>query len=410
MSVFEIFLGVMTSLGGFVDIGEAVFTGQAGARFGYATLWVVALGTIGIALYTEMAGRIAAVQRKAVFDLVREQLDRPLSRVTLVASTAVNVITCAAEIGGMAMIIRLLEHIEYHTAVLIATLLLVIVLATLPFRWIERFFGLLGLGMLTFGVAAVRLTPDWRPVLAAFVPHIPPLPADQRLVFLYFVVGIFSSVMMAYEVYFYASGAIEDHWSRKSLPMNVIIAGAGSALGSLLAIALVLLGRSVFQPAGITPDFIDTMAMAAAGPFGRTGLVLGLLGMFFAIAGAAAETSLAGAYNYAQYFELPWGRAKSLKAAPRFNLAWLAMIAGAMLIILTGVDPLNLVEYSVIFSAVLLPLTYWSILKVAGSRQSMREHANSRPVQIAGWIFLVLVTIAALAGVPLMIVTHAGQG
>lgn len=410
MNVFEIFLGVMTSLGGFVDIGEMVFTGQAGARFGYATLWAVALGTGGIIVYTEMAGRIAATRREAVFDLVRDRLPRPLSRITLVASTAVNVITCAAEIGGMAMVIRLLRDVDYHTAVLLATLMMVVVIAALPFRWIERFFGLLGLGMIVFAVAALRVVPDWGEVLRGFVPQSAPLRGPDGAVYLYFVVGIFSSVMMAYEVYFYASGAIEDHWSRKSVPLNAIVAGFGSALGALLAIALVLLGRNLFQPRGISPEFIDTMAMAAAAPLGRTGLIVGLLGMFFAIAGAAAETALAGAYNFAQYFELPWGRAKSLRAAPRFNLAWLAMLGGAMLIILSGADPLNLVEYSVIFSAVVLPLTYWSILKVAGSTQSMKEYANPRVLQALGWVYLALVTIAALAGVPLMIVTHAGQG
>jgi Mn2+/Fe2+ NRAMP family transporter len=132
--------------------------------------------------------------------------------------------------------------------------------------------------------------------------------------------------------------------------------------------------------------------------------------MLFAIAGAAAETSMAGAYNYAQYFRLPWGRAKPLRAAPRFNLAWAAMLLAGMLIMLTGVDPVNLVEYSVIFSAIVLPFTYWPILDVARNRESMGKHANSPVINVLGWIFLVLISVAALAGIPLMLITHAGQG
>ena len=60
-SILDLALGIMSALGGFVDIGELVFTVQGGARFGYMLIWVVVVGTIGIIVYGEMAGRIAAV-------------------------------------------------------------------------------------------------------------------------------------------------------------------------------------------------------------------------------------------------------------------------------------------------------------------------------------------------------------
>jgi Mn2+/Fe2+ NRAMP family transporter len=43
----------------------------AGARFGFALAWAVALGVVGIVVYAEMAGRVAAVSGRTVFDLVR---------------------------------------------------------------------------------------------------------------------------------------------------------------------------------------------------------------------------------------------------------------------------------------------------------------------------------------------------
>jgi hypothetical protein len=59
--VLEIFLSILTAVGGFVEIGELVFAVDAGAKFGYSLLWVVLLGTVGIIVYGEMSGRIAAV-------------------------------------------------------------------------------------------------------------------------------------------------------------------------------------------------------------------------------------------------------------------------------------------------------------------------------------------------------------
>src|SRR5437763_15933526 len=64
-------LGIMTALGGFVDLGQIVFTTQAGALFGYKLLWTIVLGSAGIILYMEMCGRVAVVAREPVFAVVR---------------------------------------------------------------------------------------------------------------------------------------------------------------------------------------------------------------------------------------------------------------------------------------------------------------------------------------------------
>src|SRR5689334_24317769 len=93
----EIFLGILTAMGGFVEIGELTFTLNAGTRFGYQLVWVEVLGTVGIMVYCEMAGRVAAVRRRAVFHLIRERVGVRAGLATLVAAFAVNLLTCAAE-------------------------------------------------------------------------------------------------------------------------------------------------------------------------------------------------------------------------------------------------------------------------------------------------------------------------
>ena len=64
MNPLEITLGIMTAVGGFVDISELVFAAKAGSIFGYALIWVFALATIGIMVFGEMSGRVAAVARQ----------------------------------------------------------------------------------------------------------------------------------------------------------------------------------------------------------------------------------------------------------------------------------------------------------------------------------------------------------
>ena len=81
-------------MGGFVDVSELVFAAQAGSRFLFALIWVFALGTIGIMVFGEMGGRVAAVAKLPVFNLMRQRLGLQLGLLTLVGATVVNVITC----------------------------------------------------------------------------------------------------------------------------------------------------------------------------------------------------------------------------------------------------------------------------------------------------------------------------
>ena len=53
--------GLLSAIGGFVDIGDLVFNTQAGAMFGFQLIWVVVVGVVGIIVYSEMCGRVSAV-------------------------------------------------------------------------------------------------------------------------------------------------------------------------------------------------------------------------------------------------------------------------------------------------------------------------------------------------------------
>jgi Mn2+/Fe2+ NRAMP family transporter len=76
---------------------------------------------------------------------------------------------------------------------------------------------------------------------------------------------------------------------------------------------------------------------------------------------------------------------------------------------LTTVDPIKVTEYSVVFSAVALPLTYFPILVIANDADYMREATNGRLANALGTVFLVVVVVAAVAAIPLMLATKAGQ-
>jgi manganese transport protein len=406
----EIFLGILTAMGGFVEIGELVFSVNGGAKFGYSLLWVVALGTVGIIVYGEMAGRVAAVTRRPVFYVIRERTGFSAALGTLLAANLVSLLTCAAEVGGIAIILRLILGWPYRALILVGFLFLLISVWFLPFRWIERVFGLFGLLMAVFIVSAFYLGPDWGQVASNFIPHVPRVESKQEYYsYAYFVIALLSSVMLPYETYFYASGAIEDRWEPKDIKMNRVIVIIGFTLGSALSVGLIILGARMFLPTKLEPNLPGAAALGPAMTFGKTGLIVALLGMFFAFSGAAIENALTGAYNLAQFLGWPWGKFRKPAGAARFTLAWIGMLLLGTLIIITGVDPVMVVEYSIIFAVIILPLTYLPLLMAASDKELMGPFVNGRLAMWLGWFYLILVCLAALGAVPLMVITHGGK-
>jgi Mn2+/Fe2+ NRAMP family transporter len=188
-----------------------------------------------------------------------------------------------------------------------------------------------------------------------------------------------------------------------------MVAALGSTLGSVLTVALLVLGALVFLPKAIFPDSLGVAILAGALPFGPKLLVVALLGVVATLAGASIETALSGAYNVCQFLNIAWGKKLEVKKAPIYTVAWLGMFVLATIIAATGVDPLQLVNVSIVFGMVVMPFTYYPILRVAADKKIMGKHANSKTLSAVGGVFLLLIVAAAAAAIPLMILTHFGQ-
>jgi manganese transport protein len=388
-------------------MGDLVFNAAAGAVFGYQLLWVVVVGVVGIITYSEMCGRVAAVSKRAVFDAVRERLGYKVGLLALVAAQIVNLMTLAAEVGGVAVVLRLLSGLPYRVLIVLGVVALVLVIWTLPFEYLERIFGYVGLCLIVFAVAAVKLHPDWGSVAHGFVPS---ADTGDMLLYCYFAVGLLGAAMTPYEVYFYSSGAVEEGWTPRDLGTNKANAIIGYGLGGFLSFALMISAGALLLPHGITPDFLGTVALMAQSPLGEIGLFLALVGMLFAVGGAALDVAFSGAYSLAQFLGWEWGKYRQPTGAPRFTLTWLVLFGLAGLVVLTGVDPILVTEFSVIFSAVALPLTYLPILLVANDRAYMGSYANGKLGNVFGVVYLFVILVIAVAAVPLLLLTNLGQG
>jgi Mn2+/Fe2+ NRAMP family transporter len=401
-------LGVLTAIGGFLDIGDMVTNAVVGSRFGLALAWVVPVGVIGICLYAQMAGRVAAVSGHATFEIIRERLGPRVAAANLGASFFINLMTVTAEIGGVALALQLATDVGPLLWIPVAAAAVWIVIWRVKFSVMENVTGVLGLSLIVFAVCVFLLQPDWgdlsHQVLAPVIPE-----TESAATYWYFAIALFGAAMTPYEVFFFSSGAIEERWTVKDLGKSRVNVLVGFPLGGLLSIAIAACATIVLMPAQITVTSLSQITMPVVEAGGKLALAFAIVGIVAATFGAALETTLSSGYTLAQYFGWAWGKFRRPARAARFHTVMLVAVCVCSAVLFTGIDPILVTEYSVVFSAIALPLTYLPILIVANDPGYMGEYVNGRITNALATVYLVIILAASLAAVPLMIVTGAGQ-
>jgi Mn2+/Fe2+ NRAMP family transporter len=403
----QVTLGILTAIGGFVDIGDLVANALVGARFGMGLAWVVVLGVVGICLFAEMAGRVAAVSHRAVFDLVRERLGPRVALANLGASVLVTFLTLAAEVAGVALALDLATSVNYLLWIPLVAFLVWVVIWRVNFESMERVFGLAGLALVVFAVALWQLGPDWSHLVhGALHPEVPS--GEGRPTMLYYGIALFGATMTPYEEFFFSSGAVEEKWSTKDLMVERANVYIGFPLGGFLSLAIMAGAATLLFPLGIGVDHLSQVGLPVLVGCGKIGVAFVLVGFFAATFGAALETGLSTGYTIAQYFGWQWGKYVKPKEAAAFHLTVLLALVASVLLMLTQVDPIKVTEYSIVFSAIALPLTYFPILVIANDTDYMGDKTNSRFTNALGTFYLILLCCASVVAIPLMIATKAG--
>ncbi|MFF2317479.1 Nramp family divalent metal transporter [Arthrobacter sp. NPDC058097] len=399
-------LGILTAIGGFVDIGDLVTNAVVGSRFGMSLVWVVAVGVVGICVFANMSGRVAAASGRATFEVIRERLGPRAGLANLSASFLINLMTVTAEIGGIALALQLASSVNYLLWIPLAAVAVWLVIWRVKFSIMENVTGLLGLTLIVFAVALFLLKPDWGNLASQAIPAVPA--EETGATYWYFAIALFGAAMTPYEVFFFSSGAVEEGWKIKDLIQSRINVLVGFPLGGLLSVAIAGCAAVVLLPAGIAVTSLSQVILPVAEGAGKLGLAVVLLGVMAATFGAALETTLSSGYTLAQFFGWSWGKFRKPAEAARFHVSMIICLLVGLAVLATGVDPVLVTEYSVVFSAVALPLTYLPILIVANDPQYMGKHVNGRGVNVVAMIYLVVILVASLAAIPLMIVTGAG--
>lgn len=396
----EVFLGIVTGIGGFLEAGSLATSAQAGAQFGYQLTWALVIGALSLIVLVEGAGRLAVVSRRTVAEAMRERFGFGYFSIPLVAGVVVSFMVLASEIAVTGVALQLVTGISYRLWAFPVALGGWFLLWKGNFGVVEKGTGLLGLVSLVFLFAAIKLHPDWGRLAAAALPS---LPKEDGAQYWFGAVSILGASISPYLYFFYSSGAIEDGWEESDLPINKITAGMGMGFGAGVSIMVLVTGALVFFPRGIEIARYEEMAMLVAHPFPRYGFALFVLALGITCFGAAAEIALAIAYLLAQGWGIPWSENQKPAEHARFSLVYsLAFLLAPFLAAAT--DPLKLTNLSMAVTAASLPVSVVPLLVLLNDQQLMGEHRNKALGNAALVLVSVMAVVLLFVSIPLAFV------
>jgi NRAMP (natural resistance-associated macrophage protein)-like metal ion transporter len=401
----DLLLGIITSVGGFLEIGSIVTSAQAGSEYGFSLLWAVLLGGVCLALLVEMSGRFTTVTKRTIFAAMRERFGFNFFLVPFMLMLVVMVTVVAIELAGVAIALELATKVPFRVWLVPAAGAIWLLLWKGKFAVIEKGVALLALVTVVFLVGAVLVHP---PVIEVAKGLVPRWPTHDPARYAFFAVVILGASISPSLFYFYSSGAKEENWDKSELGANKITAGVGMSFGAILSGAVIVLAAMLLAPRGLSAqDYHDLPALLIP-VFGKWGTPLFCAALGIACLGAAAEGALVIAYMLAQGLGWNFTQNDRPKHNARFSLAYTIVLPLATVIALVAPNPLEVTVIAMALTSASLPFAVVPFLVLMNDQRWMGRERNGRALNVIVGGVMLMTLVLAIVSIPLQIAAGGG--
>jgi len=371
--------GVITGFAGNDAGGVATYT-AVGAHYGFQLLWLLLLSTAGLLVVQEMCARMGAVTGKGLSDLIRERFGVRWTIVAMLALLIANGSNIVAEYAGIAASLELF-HVQRIVSVPITAVLIWVLVVFFSYRIVERALFVLVLAYIAYPISAFLIGPPWGEVVRDSV--IPTLPIGQAA--LVAALALVGTTITPYMQFYIQASVVDKGIDREHYRFERIDVLLGAILTGLNGFFIIVVAGAVLHPAGIHVDSAADAAQALGPLAGQQAQLLFGVGLFGASLLAATIMPLSTSYAICEAFGWESGISKNFREAPVFmGLFTLLVVVGALIVLSPSVPLIPVILVSQNVNGLLLPIVLVFILKLAGDRRIMGDHANGRVSQVIG--------------------------
>jgi NRAMP (natural resistance-associated macrophage protein)-like metal ion transporter len=370
---------------------------QAGAQFGFLTLWTVVFTyplMVGIQMVSARIGRVTG---HGLASNIGRHFPRPVVYGIVALLVVANTINIAADIAAMGESLQLVVGGPPHVYAVLFGLLCLLLQVFLTYQRYVRYLKWLTLALLSYVVLVLTIQIPWREVAArSLTPHF-----SLTAAYLTVVVAVFGTTISPYLFFWQASQEVEEldadpdagalahapQGAEEHLRRIKIDTYLGMAFSNIVAFCIILGTAATLNAAGVTD--IETSAQAAsalrplAGDFAFLLFALGIIGT-----GLIAVPVLAGSAAYAVTEVFEWKRGldlKLLEAREFYTIIALATLGGVALDF-SPIDPIRALFWSAVANGVIAVPIMVVMMLLADDPKVMGKFTVKRRLKALGWL------------------------
>lgn len=367
----------------YIDPGNFATNIQAGARYGYALLWVVLLANLVAMLFQSLSARLGIVTGRNLAELCRDRLPRPLVYLMWVVSELAAMATDLAEFLGGAIGLSLLFHMPLLVGMAITGIVTyaLLLLEGKGYRRLELTIGaLVGVVGLSYLVELFIAPVGWTALgQQIFVPSLP----DSAAIAI--AVGIIGATVMPHALFLH-SGLTErrarpknDGERRRIIRLSNLEVILALSVAGLINLAMVVMAAGAFH--GSHPDVakIETAYQTLVPLLGGAAATIFLVSLVASGFSSSVVGTMAGQMIMQGFvdFRIPIWLRRAITMLPSFA------------VVLAGVDATRALVLSQVALSIALPFPMIALVWFTSRRDVMGAFRN-------GMLVVGLAALAAL--------------
>lgn len=374
---------------------------QAGAKFGFTTLWTALLTFPLMAAIQGMCARIGLVTGQGLTVTLKQHYSKTLLYTMLLFSFPAITLNIGADIQGMGAVAHMvIPAVPVSAFCVLITGILMFIIIKYPYQKIAMILKWLCLSLLLYIIVPFMIKQDWW--LIAKNTFIPTIRFDKD--FISIIVAILGTTISPYLFFWQATMEAEDLAHDGSIIVNKRVLGkmrmdvnSGMFLSNMVMFFMILTTGSVLFPAGVRHiDTVDQAAKALEPLAGKMAYILFALGVLGT--GLLAIPVLAGSQSYmlAETFGWEAGLDKNFSEARPFYVSIIISLIVSLSLDFFHVSPLKSLLYSAIAYGLTAPVMIAVVMHIGNNKKIMKEKTNSKFSNLLGSFTLVLMTVAAI--------------
>jgi len=361
---------------------KMTITSKLGSEYSFSLVWIIVVAILFMTVFTVMSGRIGIASNESLLSLIRQKWGKTVSIIIGVGIFLVATSFQAGNAIGVGISIAEANNTSPKIWVIFFTLFGIGLLFFRSFYKVMEKVMILLIGIMLFAFITTffLIQPSFTGILSGLKPSVP---EGSLPLVIAFTASCFSIVGAFYQSYLVQERRKNSSGTETTKNGSI----AGIILLGLMSFIVMVCAASVLHPNHIKVNNATDMAKALEPLFGNYASGLFLAGLF----GASFSSLVGNASVGGTLLGDALGYSGGLNSKAVRALIALVMLIGAVIALIFGKIPLELIVFAQSVTIFVVPLIGIAMYLIANDEKIMGNNRNSPAVKIIGALGLLLI-------------------